>query len=198
MRTFPLTWQDKSPCGEQAFSGTWPGSLFSLCPSITQGVGYTLTTSLPVRVPDPGPFLSTEKAKTAAQGILDSFVAGIAPTINTTPAADTLRQVLQFLAPSPPGNDHPQPSDATHRNLTTALNSNGTPYRETRDGGGWYVVIDPLESHLMHVHNPLGLDYGFDWDIIDSDPKQILTGTWRLGPIEAADRVRSLLSALHR
>lgn len=117
---------------------------------------------------------------------------------NADPVAAALHQILHLLGPSPTDSDHARPTDSTHSNLVTALLAQGTAHRQTGDGGGEYVVVDLLESHLMHVHNPLDPAYGFDWDIIDSDAQQILTGTWRLGSADTADRIHSLLGVLHR
>jgi hypothetical protein len=77
------------------------------------------------------------------------------------------------------------------------LTSNGTPHRETADSGGEYIVVDLCDSHVMHVHNPLGPDYGFDWDITDGTGQQVLTGTLRLGAADTAHRIHCLLSTLH-
>ena len=195
MRTFPLTWRDKSHRTEEAFSGNWPGALFSLSPSITRGEGFSLTTQLPVRIPHHGIFPSKQEAKRAAQRLFNRFVTGIAPTITSTTPDATLAAVLKVLAPQPPtGGD--LPTDATHHRLTAELSSNGTPHRETGDSAGQYVVVDLPESHVMHFHNPLGPDYGYDWDITDAAAQQILTGTLRLGAADTAHRIHTLLNIL--
>ncbi|MFE5010959.1 hypothetical protein ACFRJ3_41205 [Streptomyces sp. NPDC056696] len=190
-----LSWQDTSPRTEQAFSGTWPGPLFSLSPSITRGEGFTLTTQLPLRIPAYGACPTAQKAKDTAQRLFDRFLASIAPTGSSSSATATLRRVLEALAPAP--GDDGRPNDATHANLATALASTGTLHRETADSGGEYVVVDLCDSHVMHVHNPLGPDYGFDWDITDASRRQALTGTLRLGAADTAHRIRLLLSLLH-
>ncbi|MCQ1577229.1 hypothetical protein [Streptomyces parvus] len=193
MRTFPLTWQHKSPRTDQAFSGNWPGPLFSLSPSITRGEGFSLTTRLPVRIPQHGVFPSRQEAKNTAQRVFNRFAASITPTTSPTAPAATLVGVLKALAPPLTGD---RPTDATHHRLITELSSNGTPHRETGDSAGQYVVVDLLDAHVMHFHNPLGPDYGYDWDITDATAQQILTGTLRLGAADTAHRIHSLLSIL--
>ncbi|MFF7953924.1 hypothetical protein [Streptomyces griseorubiginosus] len=193
MRTFPLTWQDKSPRTEQAFSGNWPGPLFSLSLSIMRGGGYSLTTQLPVRIPQNGTFPSKQEAKDTAQRLFNRFVARIAPTTAIPPAA-TLVEVLMVLAPPLPTDG--QPTDATHHRLTTELSTRGTPHRETGDSAGQDVAVDLPDSYVMHFHNPLSPDYGYDWDITDATAQQILTGTLRLGAAETAHRIHSLLNIL--
>ncbi|MFI0813461.1 hypothetical protein [Streptomyces echinatus] len=194
MPTFPLTWRDKSHRTEEASSGNWPGALFSLSPSITRGEGFSLTTRLPVRIPQHGIFPSKQEAKNTAQRLFNRFVTGIAPTSPTTPAA-TLATVLKALAPKQPTGGN-LPTDATHHRLTAELSSNGTPHRETGDSAGEYVVVDLPESHVMHVHNPLGADYGYDWNITDAEAQQILSGTLRLGAADTAHRIHTLLNIL--
>lgn len=193
MHTFPLTWQDKSPRTEQAFSGKWPGPLFDLSPSITRGEGFSLTTRLPVRIPQHGVFPSRQEAKSTAQRVFNRFAAGITHTTSPTAPAATLLGVLKVLGPALTGD---RPTDATHHGLVTELSSNGTPHRETGDSAGQYVVVDLLDAHVMHFHNPLGADYGYDWDITDATAQQILTGTLRLGAADTAYRIHSLLSLL--
>ncbi|MFI5864587.1 hypothetical protein [Streptomyces sp. NPDC051546] len=194
MRTFPLTWQDKSHRTEQAFSGNWPGPLFSLSPAITRGDGFSLTTPLPVRIPQHGTFSSQREAKDTAQRLFNQFVARIAPTTSTTAPADTLIEVLNVLAP--PETTDARPDDATHHRLIAELSSNGTPHREAGDSAGPAVLVVLPGSHLMHFHNPLGPAYGYDWDIIDAASQQILTGTLRLGAADTARRIHSLLNIL--
>jgi hypothetical protein len=195
MRTFPLTWRGKSHVTEEAFAGNWPGALFSLSPSIIRGEGFSLTTRLPVRIPQHGIFPTKQEAKNTAQHLLNRFVVSIAPTSSPAAPAATLAAVLKALAPqSPTGGD--LPTDATHNRLAAELNSNGTPHRETGDSAGQYVVVDLPESHTMHFHNPLGPDYGYDWDITDIEAQQVLTGTLRLGAADMAHRIYTLLSIL--
>ncbi|MEU5200413.1 hypothetical protein AB0G86_41295 [Streptomyces scabiei] len=125
-----------------------------------------------------------------------SAVTGTALATNTGPAPTTLHQILYLLGPSPADSDHPQPTDATHGNLVTALTAQGTPHRQTGDGGGEYVVVELFDSHVIHFHNPLGPDYGFDWDLTDGDAQQLLTGTLRLGAADTAHRIHHLLKNL--
>lgn len=117
---------------------------------------------------------------------------------NADPVAAALHQMLRLLDPTPTDSDHPQPADANHDNLVTALTALGTPHRQTGDSAGQYVVVDLPGSHVMHVHNPMDEAYGFDWDIVDGSAQQILTGTWWLGSAGTAHRIHSLLSALLR
>ncbi|MGW3954634.1 hypothetical protein ACWEKM_27715 [Streptomyces sp. NPDC004752] len=56
--------------------------------------------------------------------------------------------------------------------------------------------MDLPDSHVMHFHNPLSSDYGYDWDITDATAQQVLTGTLRLGAAETAHRIHSLLNIL--
>ncbi|MFH0246068.1 hypothetical protein ACGRHY_27460 [Streptomyces sp. HK10] len=195
MRTFPLAWRDKSHRTEEAFSGNWPGALFSLSPSITRGEGFSLTTRLPARIPQHGLFPTKEEAKSTAQRLFNWFVTSIAPTTHPTAPALTFAAVLRALAPQPLTGGG-LPTDATHHRLTAELSGNGTPHRETGDSAGQYVVVDLPGSHVMHFHNPLGPDYGYDWDVTDAEARQLLTGTVRLGAADTAHRIRTLLNIL--
>ncbi|MFH8257617.1 hypothetical protein [Streptomyces roseolus] len=195
MRTFPLTWRDESHLAQEAFARNWPDALFNLSPSTIRGEGFSLTTRLPLRIPH-GTFLSKQEAQNTAQRLFDQFVAGIAPTIvrPAEPAA-ILVAVLKALAPPLPTGDN-LPTDATHHHLAAELSYNGTPHQETGDSAGQYVVVDLPDSLIMHFHNPLDSDYGYDWDITDADGQQILSGTLRLGAADTAHRIRTLLSIL--
>lgn len=118
---------------------------------------------------------------------------------NADPVSAALHQLLRILDPNPGDSEGPQPKDAAHDHLVTALTTQKTPHRQAGDSAGQYVVIDlPCGLHTMHVHNPLNETYGFDWDITDDDAQQLLTGTWRLGSADTAHRIRSLLNALPR
>ncbi|MGW6202168.1 hypothetical protein ACWF9B_00715 [Streptomyces sp. NPDC055089] len=195
MTTFPLAWRDKAHSTEQAFSGTWPGPLFSLSPSIIRGEGFSLTTQLPVRIPQHGVFPSKQEAKEAAQRVFNRFVSYLAPTTGRAAPAAILAEVLKALAPhAPAGGD--RPTDATHHRLTAELSRIGTPHRETGDSAAQFVVVDLPEVHVMHFHNPLGPSYGYDWDITDATAQQILTGTLRLGAVDTANRIHTLLNLL--
>ncbi|MFE1781105.1 hypothetical protein ACFW9F_00560 [Streptomyces sp. NPDC059506] len=146
-------------------------------------------------IPQHGIFPSKQEAKNTAQRLFNLFVTSIAPTTRPTTPAATLAAGLKALAPQPPaGGD--LPNDATHHRLTAELSSNGTPHRETGDSAGQYVVVGLPESHVMHFHNPLGPDYGYDWDITDAEAQQILTGTLRLGAADTAHRIHTLLNLL--
>ncbi|MFI9771853.1 hypothetical protein ACIHJG_34065 [Streptomyces sp. NPDC052415] len=194
MLTSPLNWRVKSHRTEEAFAGNWPGALFSLSPSITRGEGFSLTTQLPVRIPQHGIYPSTQEAKNTAQRLLNRFITSIAPTLKAAPAA-TFAAVLKALAPHPPtGVD--LPTDATHHRLTAELSSKGTPHQETGDSAGQYVVLDLPEAHVMHFHNPLGPNYGYDWDITNAEAQQVLTGSLRLGAADTAHRIHTLLNTL--
>jgi hypothetical protein len=126
-----------------------------------------------------------------------SAVTGTAVATSAGPSAATLHQIRRLLGPSLADTSHPQPVDATHGNLVTELMAQGTPHRQTGDGGGEYVVVDLFDSHVIHFHNPLGdPDYGFDWDITDGDAQQLFTGTLQLGAADTAQRIHHLLSVL--
>ncbi|MGW3954635.1 hypothetical protein ACWEKM_27720 [Streptomyces sp. NPDC004752] len=86
-----------------------------------RGEGFSLTTQLPVRIPQHGAFPSKQEAKDTAQRLFDRFVARIAPTTSANPPATALVEVLKVLTPPLP-TDH-RPTDATHHRVEQPRNA---------------------------------------------------------------------------
>ncbi|MEU1600682.1 hypothetical protein ABZ468_50125 [Streptomyces sp. NPDC005708] len=189
--TCPLQWRQKSPRLEQAFSGSWQGPLFELTPSLIRREGLTLTTRLPVRLPNDGRFDSVDDAKATAQRVFERFVAGVAPA--TASPADIFTQFLQLLAFAPATHGRLLTTPATHDGLMTALQERGVPYEEGGDSAGDFVFIQLGRGYAMSVHNPLGPDYGYDFQIMGTDQGPMLSNTWREDPNTVAGRIEALL-----
>jgi hypothetical protein len=147
-----------------------------------------------VPLPNDGRCGSSDEAKATAQRVIERFATRIAP--GTASPAHLFTQLLQLLAFAPPTHGRLLANPATHDALMAALERHGVPYEEAGDSAGDFVVIQLCRGHSMHISNPLGPGYGYDWELMGIDVGPMLANTWREDPDTVAKRIQSLLAIL--
>ncbi|MFD6465400.1 hypothetical protein [Streptomyces goshikiensis] len=83
---------------------------------------------------------------------------------------------------------------ATHDALTAALTTRAVSHTTSSDSAGKYVHTSLPGGYLISLTNPLGDDYGYDWQVTDRDGRPVLHGTLHTGPDAVAQRLEDLES----
>ncbi|MFE4309160.1 hypothetical protein ACFRR6_24285 [Streptomyces sp. NPDC056891] len=108
-------------------------------------------------------------------------------------SAGALISFLQAITPVP-AEEAACTVSATHGALTAALTTRGVSHTTSGDSAGEYVHTPLPGGYLINLTNPLGDDYGYDWQVTDRDVRPVLHGTLHMGPDAIAQRLEDLES----
>ncbi|MEV6676267.1 hypothetical protein AB0N09_05270 [Streptomyces erythrochromogenes] len=106
-------------------------------------------------------------------------------------ATDALAIFLQAVTPAPAGETS-LPVGTSHEALSAALTRRGVVHQTSGDSACEYAHIVLPGGYLISLHNPLGDDYGYDWQITDRDVLPVIAGTLRMGADMVAQRLARL------
>ncbi|MFE2852695.1 hypothetical protein ACFXJO_16390 [Streptomyces lavendulae] len=108
-------------------------------------------------------------------------------------SAGALIGFLQAIAPGS-AEEGARTVSATHGALITALTTRRVSHTTSGDSAGEYVHAPLPGGYLISLTNPLGDNYGYDWQVTDRDLRPVLSGTLHMGPDAVAQRLEDLES----
>ncbi|WP_327309794.1 hypothetical protein OG730_41665 (plasmid) [Streptomyces sp. NBC_01298] len=106
-------------------------------------------------------------------------------------STDALVGFLEAIAPAPT-EEGARTANATHDALTAALTTRGVSHRTSGDSAGEFVHVPLPGGYLISLTNPLGDDYGYDWQVTDRNVLPVISGTLNTGPDAVAKRLAHL------